>query len=244
MRAILLALLAVVAAAPACAAEMSRGEYVARAADCVACHSVPGGPAFGGGLKMGSPLGAIYATNVSPDPQSGIGRYTLEDFKRAMRDGVARDGHHLYPAMPYPSYAKLSDDDIQALYTYFMNEVPPTQQATPANDIPWALSFRWPLALWNVAFGGGAPYADKPGHDAEWNRGAYLVEGPARCRRRRWTAPAAPSWPARCWTRGPRPTCAATSAPGSAVGRPTTSPPSCAPATTASAPRSAPWWMC
>ena len=174
-------LAALAAAAPARAADMSRGEYVARAADCVACHSVPGGPAFGGGLKMGSPLGAIYATNVSPDPEGGIGRYTLDDFTRAMRDGIARDGHHLYPAMPYPSYAKLSDDDIRALYDYFMKEVPPTQQATPANDIPWALSFRWPIALWNVAFGGGAPYADKPGHDAEWNRGAYLVEGPGHC---------------------------------------------------------------
>ena len=181
-----LAILAAVAvqaagAPPSRAGEVDRGEYVARAADCVACHSVPGGPAFGGGLKMGSPLGAIYATNISPDLQGGIGRYTLEDFTRALRDGVARDGHHIYPAMPYPSYAKLSDDDIQALYGYFMHQVPPSQQATPANEIPWVLSFRWPLALWNVAFGGGAPYASKPGHDAVWNRGAYLVQGPGHC---------------------------------------------------------------
>ena len=180
VRLLALAAACVLAAAPE-RAEMSRGEYVARAADCVACHSVPGGPAFGGGLKMGSPLGTIVATNISPDPQGGIGRYTLEDFTRALRDGVARDGHHLYPAMPYPSYAALSDEDIKALYGYFMNEVPPTQQATPANDIPWALSFRWPLALWNVAFSGSGPYAAKPGHDAQWNRGAYLVQGPGHC---------------------------------------------------------------
>ena len=83
--------------------------------------------------------------------------------------------------MPYPSYAKLSDDDIRALYGYFMKEVPPVQQATPATQIPWALSFRWPLALWNVAFSDSGAYVPKSGHDAEWNRGAYLVEGPGHC---------------------------------------------------------------
>src|SRR5271165_306999 len=81
------------------------GEYLARAGDCVACHSVPGGKAFAGGLKMGSPLGAIYSTNITPDPDTGIGNYTFEDFDRAVRKGLAKDGHRLYPAMPYPSYA-------------------------------------------------------------------------------------------------------------------------------------------
>ena len=182
MRLLTLAAAAALAvAAPSHAADMSRGEYVARASDCVACHSVPNGPAFGGGLKMGTPMGAIFATNVTPDPQGGIGRYTLAEFDRALRDGVARDGHHLYPAMPYPSYAKLSDDDIRALYDYFMQQVPPSQVAAPANEIPWALSFRWPIALWNVVFADHAPYAAKAGHDAEWNRGAYLVQGPGHC---------------------------------------------------------------
>ena len=85
---------------------------MARAGDCVACHSVPGGAAFAGGLKMGSPLGNIYSTNITPDKETGIGDYSLADFDRAVRQGVAKDGHRLYPAMPYPSYAKLTDDDV------------------------------------------------------------------------------------------------------------------------------------
>ena len=104
-------------------------EYLARAADCVACHSIPGGKGFAGGLKMGTPLGAIYSTNITPDPETGIGRYSLADFDLAVRYGIARDGHHLYPAMPYPSYVKLTDADVVALYRSFMNQVPPVHQA-------------------------------------------------------------------------------------------------------------------
>jgi mono/diheme cytochrome c family protein len=159
----------------------SAGEYVARASDCVACHSVPGGRAFAGGLKMGSPLGAIYATNITPDPDTGIGNYTLQDFDNAVRHGVARDGHHLYPAMPYPSYAKLTDTDIKALYDFYMKEVPPVQQANKPPEIPGYLAFRWPLAIWNSVFADTAPFAPNPAHDAVWNRGAYLVEGPGHC---------------------------------------------------------------
>ncbi len=131
---------------------VSQGEYLARAGDCVSCHSVPGGKPFAGGLKMGSPLGIIYATNITPDPETGIGRYSLEDFDRALRKGIARDGHRLYPAMPYPSYAKLTDADVAALYDFFMKQVPPVQQANFKNEIPRLLSFRWPLALWNSVF--------------------------------------------------------------------------------------------
>src|ERR1700761_8463336 len=103
-------------------------EYVARAADCVACHSVPGGKAFAGGLKMGTPLGAIYSTNITPDSETGIGRYSLADFDRAVRRGIARDGHRLYPAMPYPSYVKLTDADVAALYGFYMKQVPAVRQ--------------------------------------------------------------------------------------------------------------------
>ncbi len=159
----------------------SRGEYLARAGDCVACHSVQGGPAFAGGLKMGTPLGAIYSTNITPDPESGIGRYTLEDFDRALRRGVARDGHRLYPAMPYPSYAKLSDEDIAGLYAYFMKQVPPSQQPNKPSEIPWPLSMRWPLAAWSLLFTDSKPYANKADHDAVWNRGAYLAQGLGHC---------------------------------------------------------------
>jgi mono/diheme cytochrome c family protein len=167
-------------AEPAAAPEIP-GEYLARAGDCVACHSVPGGKAFAGGLKMGSPLGNIYSTNITPDRETGIGDYTLEDFSRALRQGVAKDGHRLYPAMPYPSYAKLTDDDVKALYDFFMKDVPPVHQANKPNEIPQWLSFRWPLALWNLVFTSGGSYAAKADHDAQWNRGAYLVQGLGHC---------------------------------------------------------------
>jgi mono/diheme cytochrome c family protein len=142
---------------------------------------VPGGKAFAGGLKMGTPLGAIYSTNITPDPDNGIGNYTFEDFDRAVRKGVAKDGHRLYPAMPYPSYAKITDDDMHALYDFFMKEVPPVKQANKPSEIPGYLSFRWPLAIWDALFTESGAYVPSKEHDAAWNRGAYLVEGLGHC---------------------------------------------------------------
>jgi alcohol dehydrogenase (quinone), cytochrome c subunit len=163
------------------AAPNGKGEYVARAADCIACHSVRGGRAFAGGLRMGTPMGVIYSTNITPDPETGIGSYSLQDFDRAVRSGIAKDGHHLYPAMPYPSYAKISDEDIQALYTFFMKEVPPVKQANNPSEIPSYLSPRWPLVVWNFIFTREGAYVAAPNRDAVWNRGAYLVEGLGHC---------------------------------------------------------------
>jgi len=157
------------------------GEYLARAADCVACHSIPGGKAFAGGLKMGTPLGAIYSTNITPDSETGIGSYTLADFERAVRQGTTKDGRHLYPAMPYPSYCKLSDADVATLYRFFMKQVPPVHQANRKSEIPALLSPRWPLTIWNYFYAPRGSYVAKPGHDAAWNRGAYLVQGPGHC---------------------------------------------------------------
>jgi mono/diheme cytochrome c family protein len=159
----------------------NRDEYLARAADCVACHSIPGGKGFAGGLKMGTPLGAIYSTNITPDPETGIGTYSLADFDLAVRHGIAKDGHHLYPAMPYPSYVKLADADVVALYRFFMRQVPPVHQANLKSQIPALLSFRWPLAFWDFFFAPSVGYVAKPNHDAVWNRGAYLVQGPGHC---------------------------------------------------------------
>ena len=165
---------------PAAAGPYDKGEYLARAGDCVACHSAPGGKAFAGGLKMGTPLGAIYATNITPDPETGIGGYTLADFDRALRRGIAKDGHRLYPAMPYPSYARLTDADVAALYDYFMKAVPPVHQENRPSEIPGLLAMRWPLAIWDVLFAGPPGHA-QPDRDAAWNRGAYLVEGLGHC---------------------------------------------------------------
>jgi alcohol dehydrogenase (quinone), cytochrome c subunit len=159
----------------------NKGEYLARAGDCVACHSTKGGKAFAGGLRMGTPMGAIYSTNITPDLETGIGNYTLEDFDRAVRSGVAKNGHHLYPAMPYPSYAKITDDDLKALYTFFMKDVPAVKQPNKPNEIPWYLSPRWPLAIWNVVFAPKTGFTPSPDHDAAWNRGAYLIEGLEHC---------------------------------------------------------------
>ena len=156
-------------------------EYLARAADCVACHSIPGGKGFAGGLKMGTPLGAIYSTNITPDPETGIGGYGLADFDLAVRHGIAKDGHRLYPAMPYPSYVKLADADVVALYRFFMKQVPAVHRENLKSEIPTLLSFRWPLAFWNFFFAPSASYVAKPGHDAVWNRGAYLVQGAGHC---------------------------------------------------------------
>jgi alcohol dehydrogenase (quinone), cytochrome c subunit len=160
------------------------GEYLAIAADCGACHTAPGGKPFAGGLKLDSPVGAIYSTNITPDPESGIGKYTLEDFERAVRHGIAKNGVTLYPAMPYPSYAVMTDADVAALYDYFMHGVEPAAAPAHANGIPWPLSIRWPLAIWRKIF---APSPDAPAFDAARftdpvvARGAYLVEGPGHC---------------------------------------------------------------
>jgi mono/diheme cytochrome c family protein len=156
-------------------------EYVARLGDCVACHSEPDGKPFAGGLKMGTPLGAIYTTNITPDEDTGIGSYTLSQFDNAVRRGVAKDGRRLYPAMPYPSYAKLSDADVRELYDYFMHEVLPVHQTNLDSEIKWPLNMRWLLGLWNLVFFHDQSYRPRPQFGAVWNRGAYLVQGLGHC---------------------------------------------------------------
>jgi alcohol dehydrogenase (quinone), cytochrome c subunit len=157
------------------------GEYLARLGDCVACHSTPEGEPFAGGLKMGTPMGILYSTNITPDPDTGIGHYSLADFDNAVRRGVARDGHRLYPAMPYPSYAKLTDEDVRKLYGYFVLSVKPVLQKNlqPSIGFPW--NQRWGLAFWNAVFLPGVPYRAQDGRDQWWNRGAYLVQGLGHC---------------------------------------------------------------
>lgn len=160
---------------------MSAGEYVAKAGDCTACHTAPGGKELAGGMKFPTPVGDIYATNITPDKQHGIGDYSFDEFDRAMRQGVAKDGHRLYPAMPYTSYAKMSEQDMRALYDYLMHEVPAQNTANRESDISWPLSMRWPLAVWNQLFHEDKPYQPDNGQSAQWNRGAYLVQGLGHC---------------------------------------------------------------
>ncbi|BDN97120.1 alcohol dehydrogenase [Citrobacter braakii] len=138
-----------------------------------------------GGKKFPTPVGDIYSTNITPDKTQGIGNYSYEDFDKAVRQGIAKDGHPLYPAMPYPSYAKLSDDDVQALYRYFMHDVTPSAQPNKENAIPWLLSARWPLHIWNWLFtdapATAVERAKTDDNAALVKRGAYLVEGPGHC---------------------------------------------------------------
>ncbi|OAT31942.1 putative diheme cytochrome c553 [Buttiauxella brennerae ATCC 51605] len=167
------------------AAAASEGEYMAKVSDCVACHTAEGGQPMAGGKKFPTPVGDIYATNITPDKTSGIGNYSYDDFEKAVRQGIAKDGHALYPAMPYPSYAKMTDKDIHALYDYFMHEVPASAAKNKESDIPWLLSARWPLHVWNWLFvdevQAAKPVTHVDKNDALLARGAYLVEGPGHC---------------------------------------------------------------
>ena len=160
---------------------ITRGEYLAKLGDCGACHSTPGNPPFSGGLKMALPIGAIYTTNITPDKTYGIGRFTLADFDRALRFGVA-NGHTLYPAMPFASYAIVTREDVKALYAYFQFGVAPASVPNRKSDILFPLSMRWPLTYWRWAF---APrpkaFDDKAFADSAVARGAYFVEGLGHC---------------------------------------------------------------
>ncbi|MGY0503809.1 c-type cytochrome [Luteimonas sp. e5] len=158
-----------------------QGEYLARVADCGACHTAPGGKPFAGGLGMQTPMGAIYSTNITPDARTGIGEYDFADFERAVRRGVRRDGKALYPAMPFVSYMIASDDEIKAMYAYFMSAVEPVEQTNPAATIPWPANMRWPLAWWQMFFARNRSFEPDPSLDPVAQRGAYLVEGLAHC---------------------------------------------------------------
>ena len=163
---------------------IARGAYLAQLGDCAACHSVPGKPPFTGGLKMAIPIGSIYTSNITPDRDHGIGRYSLQDFDRALRFGVA-DGHTLYPAMPFPSYALIAPDDVQALYAYFKNGVQPAAVPNELNEVRFPFSMRWPLTIWRWLFASKPATAGRPpasgNRDPIVARGAYLVEGPGHC---------------------------------------------------------------
>jgi mono/diheme cytochrome c family protein len=162
---------------------VEQGRYVATASDCIACHTAEGGKAFAGGHAIQSPIGNMYSTNITPDKATGIGSYTLADFDRALRHGIRQDGSTLYPAMPYPSYAKMSDQDVRALYAYFMHGVQPVNAANHANDITWPLSIRWPVAIWRKQFAPAdmAPLELSKYQSEQLARGAYLVQGAGHC---------------------------------------------------------------
>lgn len=162
-------------------AVIARGEYLAKAGDCAACHDAANHAPYAGGQPVNSPFGPIYASNITPDPVHGIGRYTLQQFADALRRGVSPRSGHLYPAMPYPSFASLNDDDVAALYQYFEYRVQPVANAVPATRLPFPFNQRWALGLWRMAFSRHARFTPQAERSALWNRGAYLVQGLGHC---------------------------------------------------------------
>ncbi len=161
---------------------VAKGRYLATAADCAACHTAPnGGAPFAGGYGIESPLGTIFSTNITPSKTAGIGNYSEEDFARAVREGVAKDGSHLYPAMPYTAYAKISDDDMKALYAYFMHEVKPNDAQPEKTALPFPFSIRMSMAFWNLLFLDNTRFKPDAAKSADWNRGAYLAEALEHC---------------------------------------------------------------
>ena len=162
---------------------IARGAYLAKLADCSACHTstTKGSAPFAGGLGMGSPLGTIYSSNITPDPKTGIGQYSYADFDRALREGVTPTGKRLYPAMPYPSFTKMSDADMRALYAYFMHGVQPVSAQPPETKLPFPFNQRWGLFVWDLAFVRHDRYMPNGVNSAQWNRGAYIVQSLGHC---------------------------------------------------------------
>jgi mono/diheme cytochrome c family protein len=159
---------------------VAKGAQLAAIGDCDVCHTVPGGPAYAGSRPIPTPFGTIYSTNLTPDPETGIGSWPEEAFRRAMREGVARDGTYLYPAFPYDHYAKVGDDDLHALYGFIMTRTPVRSQA-PSNALPFPLNIRRIVAVWDALYLDPTPFRPEPNQSGEWNRGAYLVAGLGHC---------------------------------------------------------------
>ncbi|MDB5805364.1 MAG: alcohol dehydrogenase [Betaproteobacteria bacterium] len=159
-----------------------RGAYVAKASECAGCHTAPaGGKAYAGGLGLVSPFGTIVSTNITPDKQHGIGAYSYDDFSRALRDGVSRTRGRLYPAMPYTAFAKMTDEDMRALYEYMMHDVAPVAQDPPPTKAPFPFNQRWLLTAWQWLFLPKGIYRPDTARDVQWNRGAYLVQAMGHC---------------------------------------------------------------
>lgn len=159
---------------------ISKGEYLTRAADCVACHLAPGGKPYAGGLSFKLPFGTIYSPNITPDKDTGIGNWTDDDFVSALQKGVGKDGKHYYPAFPYTSYTLMSREDILAIKAYLFS-LEPINQKPPENDLSFPFNQRWGMFFWNALFASNERFVPDSKQSQEWNRGAYLVQGPGHC---------------------------------------------------------------
>lgn len=161
-------------------ATVDKGKTLALLGDCAVCHTRPGGDPFSGGLPLKSPYGIIYTTNITPDPDTGIGKWSEVAFKRAMREGVDNEGHYLYPAFPYDRFTKTTDEDIHALYAFLMSQKPVKYEA-PETALAFPYGIRLGVAAWNFLYLKQGPDAPDASKDAAWNRGRYIVEGLGHC---------------------------------------------------------------
>ncbi|MFL9898171.1 cytochrome c [Paraburkholderia fungorum] len=159
---------------------VKRGEYLARAGDCIACHTADKARPFAGGLPINTPFGTIVTPNITPDPDTGIGQWSDADFLRAMHEGVGKSGERLYPAFPYAEYTKVTDQDVLAIRAY-LNTLTPIHYAPPSNSLKFPFNQRWLMAFWNLFNFDEGRFVPDPKQSAVWNRGAYLVQGLAHC---------------------------------------------------------------
>ena len=172
--------LALASGAPGAQTLVERGEYLARAGDCVSCHTADGGAPFAGGARIDTPFGYMLTPNITPDPETGIGRWSSGDFYRALHDGVNKRGQDMYPTMPYDFYTRVTRADVDALYAY-LRTMKPVRNAVDVNHLDFPFNVRMGMGVWRELYfveGTYRPDASKP---ASWNRGAYLVEGLGHC---------------------------------------------------------------
>lgn len=159
---------------------IDQGRYLARTADCAACHTAEGGAPFAGGLPIESPFGTIYGTNITPDPEHGIGNYSADDFYHALTQGETPNGRQLYPAMPYTSYHLMKREDSDAIYAYLMS-LEPIARSAPETQLSFPYNQRWGIALWNLVYADDLQPEDAEANSPAWQRGQYLIEAMGHC---------------------------------------------------------------
>lgn len=160
---------------------IEKGRVLAAAGYCATCHTAAGGKPYAGNYSMETDFGTLYASNITPDPDTGIGNWSPAAFRRAMHEGVNREGKHIFPAFPFDHFTKMSDEDVDAIYAFIMANVAPVRQETKVNEIPFPLNQRILQAGWKLLFVDFGRYRSDPNRSEQWNRGAYLVEGVAHC---------------------------------------------------------------
>lgn len=157
-----------------------KGAQLAAIGNCAACHTAPQGKPFAGGRAVPTPFGTIYGSNITPEPDTGIGQWSREDFLRAMHEGVDRRGRNLYPAFPYDHFTRVTDEDVEAIYAFLMTR-DPVRAETPPNELAFPINIRATVGVWKLLYFSKGAFQPSPSESAQWNRGAYLVEGLGHC---------------------------------------------------------------